>query len=324
MEVLNKSFKQFYWMQYLISADIYNFMFILGEIQIDNWKLIPNQNSHDIYKRIKKEDISLLTGSSELYINYDGDFEQALDHGMNILNLYSKLLSFTENADVYFNNYRCYEIIDGEKIIKLRSYYPIRIRRPWGYTHFGYEELLEYLNKATKLILNEDFMEKTNIDRTMDWYTLAQSTNIFDTRLLLLFISLEIVANSWAKYNDKFYILNETEKKTLIKGVKKVLKKEMDIEKSLRKQVNENVNALNRSSIKNKTINICIDLEIELDVDELKQMIKLRNMIVHGDRIEYSSELFDYNEKLDSIIQNIVYTLVGVGENVGKFHFRQF
>ena len=125
-------------------------------------------------------------------------------------------MSFTENADIYFNNYRCYEIIDGEKTLKVRSYYPITIRKPWGYYHFGYKELLEYLHKATKLILNIDFMKKTNIDRTLDWYNLAQSTNIFDTRLLLLFISLEIIANSWAKYYDKYHILTRARANSII------------------------------------------------------------------------------------------------------------
>lgn len=311
-------------MQYLITADIYNFMFFRGNIEIDNWKLIPDQNSNSIYKRIKEENVSLSTGNSELYINHDEGGEKALEHGNDILNLYSKLLSFTENADIYFNNFRCYEIIDGEKIPILRSYYPIKIRKTWGYTHFGYDELIEYLQKATKLILDDVFMEKTNIDRTMDWYNLAQSTNVFDTKLLLLFISLEIVANSWAKYGDNYLILKETYEKALIKGVKKVLKQDMEVEKQLREQINENLRALNRKSIKNKTIKICADLEIDLDVEELKKMIKVRNMIVHGDSIKYSSELFDYNVKLDSIIKNIVYTLIGVGEHVGKFHFRSF
>jgi len=312
-------------MQYLITADIYNFMFIRDVIEIEDWKLIPNQNSHSIYKRIKEEDISLSTGISELYLSYDGDFEQALDHGLNICNLYSKLLSFTENADIYFNNYRCYEIIDDDQTLKVRSYYPITIRKPWGYSHFGYKELLEYLQRATKLILNRDFMKKTNIDRTMDWYNLAQSTHIFDTRLLLLFISLEIIANSWAKYYDKYHIFTGSdEKKALIKGVKKVLKHDMGVEKPLRKKIYENLPALNRNSIKHKTIQICSDLGIELNIDELKQMIALRNKIVHGDYIEYSSELFDFNKKLEDIIQIIVYSLIGVREYVGKFHHRQF
>lgn len=302
---------------FYIIANLYNFEPWRTEFEIEDVKFHVDTNSK-VRDKFKKEIKPQITGYVELKIENAHNCDKAIEIAQNKLELYSKAISFAQGHDVYFNNFSCYEFLNGIKTIRQETTHIVRIGKSWGTGIVFTPHITVFLMKSIPKLLDEEFLEATGINRALDWYNISKTLKIVDNIFVTLFIGLEILANSWAKYSDNEHVLTSDELKVLKKEFRDLVKYKLKIEPSCRRSVlYDNIQGIDRISITNKIIKLLEFHGLSSYSKYIEEIVKIRNFIFHGKNIDHHKlNIFNLANILEKILEKIILSELEIGEEV--------
>lgn len=302
---------------FYVKANIYNFESWRTEFEIKDVKFYV-ETFLKVRDKFRKEINPQITGYVELNIENMDNCDKAIEIAQKKLELYSKAMSFAQGHDVFFNDFSCYEFTNGIKTIKQEISYIVRIGKSFGSGIVATPHITAFLEKSIPKLLDDEFLEATGIDRALDWYNISKSLKVVDNIFIALFMGLEILANSWANYSHKEYILTSDELIGLEKEFHDLVKYKLQIEPSCRRSaLYSNLKGLNRVSIANKIFKLLECHGIPSYSNNIREIVRLRDSIIHGEKIDYNTlNVFNLNNILEKILEKIILAELEIGEEV--------
>jgi hypothetical protein len=245
--------------------------------------------------------------------------EAAIEYTIPLLEDYSLLLSFAHNHDVFFHEYTCYEKVNDELKWKTTQRHSIRVGKATGGINIYSHGLNAFISTTMPLIKDEEYIEKTGIVRALRWYNEAVNIDVVEVKFPALWIALEILAHSFARSNPKEFILSDEKWKVVMKSSKKLFKKELNLKPEEYSRLLGTLGNLREGPITDKINYLLDNYGIGMYETEVSNFNKVRNDIVHGNKLDYDSnpEPFEIELKLERLLTKLILKILNFYDNEG-------
>ena len=298
----------------IVEADIYNLDFHhLKTINHNNVQFIAIEDYNNIREEVKKcreSRENILTGTVKVEIPDHIEEEMATDYSIELLYYYDLLLGFAQNRDLFFNNYSLFNIENGERKHKSTLTKSIRIGKKYPVPIIYHKGLKNFLEISIPLIMNNDYDKKTGIRRILAFWKECNlyTTSVVEINIPLLFSALEVVSNLFLENNPTTFLFPEERWKEIITDAGKFCDS-LNIVGHERDRILGSLGFLKSGSAKEKIQYMLERLGFPIYNNDLSNIIKLRNDIIHGrkpkDRYE-SDDPADLALKCLRLVEKII------------------
>ncbi|HJH26626.1 MAG TPA: hypothetical protein C5S37_07585 [Methanophagales archaeon] len=210
---------------YEIEVNVYNMEFWKNGFTHDNIEFIPYVDYRERYEKIKNEKIHYPTGKAKISLSAD-TCNEAIEKAEIVLSDYGRLLTFAQDRDVFFHYYICYKVENGDRHKKagLRSVV-VGVDNPYGMSIIHPAGIEEFIKIAIPLVRDEAYVEKTAIVSAINWFIVANQRHIkiIPTMFPIFWIPLEMLANAYAKANEKEFIISDDDEFKIVENKFKAL-----------------------------------------------------------------------------------------------------
>ena len=211
-------------------------------------------------------------------------FQDAIDYAHDYLKPYLRLLLFAQSRDVYFRDFRCFEVNGDNRKPIGTSRSTIRTGRALGPTYVC--DLQEFLNIAVPLLKNEKYNEATGLDHALMIHNEGSQYSLtIEVKTGLFFIGLETLANAyWANLaatTSKTWLFDKPVWSALWQHLSGKLD-ELSIKDPERSKFASIFGGLKNPPIEEKINMLCESYGLSDYSKEISAINRLRNDFVHG------------------------------------------
>lgn len=258
----------------------------LANINCETFKIIRIDDYGEIEKQVRDlrhPQDNIQTGIIEMDLSHYDD-EKLEQHFSQDLDIISKLISFAQRRDVFFNiltiehdGGKIGPIIKSMRTGKKRSIPIIR--------NTGLEEFLD--NSLPLVKNNQPFDINTRINRLLDfWHEAVLFTpSVFEVNIPLFFMAFEMIANVHFRNNPALFILNEDTWDAIFENLKRICD-ELAITGDEKSRLFGSLGFAKGGSAIEKIMYFLESIGLEhhrIDVNNIKN---IRNDIIHGEDIK--------------------------------------
>jgi len=309
----------------IVKAKVFSMDFwLIKSFVCDNIEFKRLDNYKKIRDLIRKERQHYQTGTVTVRIPHEiSDPDKSIDYTISLLDKCSMLLSFAHNHDVFFNEYTCYEVTDEKTEPKRSCFASIVVGKATGPGPNIYSHGLErFISTTLPLIQNEDFNKETGISRAIVWYNEALDLGVIETKFLALWMALEIAANSYSEANPRDFLLLKEEWNQLMKEFDKLLKRIKITSKEAIDKLYGALGFARKGHIVDRIAYLLSGYELSQYNSEIPTFNKMRNDILHGRTLDYSSKpsSVDNAIKLERLLVKLVLTILNFQDKVNLIH----
>jgi len=266
-------------------AAVFNLDFRRVEnIKCQNFEINRLDNYKEIEERVRKLKYSndnIQTGSIIMDLSkYETGIEQKFTQDLEFI---SKLISFAQRRDVFFNKYIIEH--DGKTIGPITK--SIRTGKKSSIPIIRIGGLEEFLNKSLPLLKNRIFEHETRINRLLDfWHEAVLFTpTVFEVNIPLFFMSFEMIANTHIKNNPKLFMLDEDTWDAVSEKIKNICD-DLGISGDDKGRLCGSIGFVKMGSAYEKIIYLLESMDLEHHSRDVNNIKNLRNDIIHGDDIK--------------------------------------
>lgn len=308
-------------MGYEVETNVYNMRFWRWGFKHENVRFIPKPNHRDIRTQARKDKKHAVTGKAVISVPKEIENpDKAIDYTEDLLKDYELLLIFIHCHDVFFNYYTCYEKKIESREKKKEKMNTIITRKPPIISPIIYDfGIGDFIQKNIPLIQDDEFVNKTGIKWSLLW--MNEALNLYrvpiEIKFATFFVSLEILANTYARENEKEHLLTSDEYDLIeedIEALKDKLKELLDnkkIDPSKRDHVFSNVGSINRKPIREKISELLNHYNIVGYEGDVKHFNDFRNDIFHGKELKMKSKKkVDLLFKIERLLQKIILSIL--------------
>lgn len=295
---------------YTVEAKVFNMDFWTETLKHDDVEFRRVEGYKEVRKKIMAEKRAYQTGVVTVRIpDQITDQKEANQYASSLFRKYAALLKFAHNHEVFFSGYACYKHVGERRELKQRTHIGRRLggKVTGGPNIYPYG-LQEFIVATSPLIQDEKFIDETGIYWALRWYNESQIyLSGIETKFPALWISLEILANTYSRTNPKVFVLAENEWGRLMEKFVEILEK-LEISKEKADKLLGALGNIKSGPIVDKVNYLLEELGFRQYCSEIPDLNKMRNDILHGRRLKYDSQPSPINQmrKLERLLTKLI------------------
>jgi hypothetical protein len=294
-----------------VEANVYSLSFWgTNGFSFKGVRFVPFETHKEIEESIKEEEEHHPTGTVSVEVTAD-NCEKAVEEALSLLTDYSTLLTFVEGHDVFFRDFTCFEVENGVKVKKSTVVHSMRFGKAVGSRIVNLWSVAQFMEAALPLIQDKSYVEKTGIKLAIFWFNEAQNYNLVEIEFPALWISLEILANSYAKSNPKAFLLSEGEWSQLMTKFGEVLENLKIDSKDVQQRLYGALGFAKQGSMEDKINYLLQGYAFTQYSPEVEYFNEMRNTVLHGRPLaSINFDPFETTRKLERLLVKLILSVL--------------